>query len=152
MKKSILSKPLYAMMLIIIVLFVSVIGYLMATDQLPFLPKTSEAEDYYQLATVWAEGLKTRDGQPRYNMMNDVMQAAFIEEQKNRAGENWNFNIGFSSPRIDSFTIEWQGTLATITYQTSDSGGGHYIMTEQITFTKVADQWLVTSFTSEENW
>lgn len=152
MKKSILSKPLYVMMLIIIVSLVSVIGYFFVTEQLLFVSRNPEDSNYQELATVWAHALQTRDGQPRYNMMDEKMKMAFIEEQKNRAGENWNFNIGFSSPRIDSFTIEWQGTLATITYQTSDSGGGHYIMTEQIAFTKVADKWLVTSYTLEENW
>ena len=111
-----------------------------------------DAKEYNDLAVVWAESLKTRDGEPRYHMMNKAMQSEFIEIQKDRAGENWNFNIGFSSPWIDSYTIKWKGTIATITYQTSDSGGDHYTLTEQITFTKESNRWLVTNFTNDYGW
>ena len=45
--------------------------------------------DYQEMlkkALTWADGLKTRDGKPRYEMMTEDMQKEFIELQKAYVG------------------------------------------------------------------
>jgi len=62
-----------------------------------------------ELATVWANALITRDGEPRYEMMSERMKEQFKQEQILRSGENWNFNIGVSSPWVVDFEVEIDG-------------------------------------------
>lgn len=88
-----------------------------------------------ELATVWANALKTRDGRPRYEMMSKKVQEKFIQEQINRSGERWNFNIGVSSPWVVDFEINIDGMTATITYVTQTSEPAYYNTREILTFT-----------------
>ena len=87
-----------------------------------------------RMAEIWATALKTRDGKPRYEMMSENMKEKFITEQKLRAGEDWNFNIGYSSPRVVDFEIQMNGDTASIIYHQEDSGGDKYDRTEILTF------------------
>ncbi|MEN3004875.1 M56 family metallopeptidase [Dehalobacterium formicoaceticum] len=87
-----------------------------------------------QLAETWAESLRTRDGKPRYEIMSESMKEKFVAGQIQRAGDDWNYNIGGSSPWVESFTIDVEGNTANITYHLADSGGGKYEQTEIITF------------------
>jgi beta-lactamase regulating signal transducer with metallopeptidase domain len=89
-----------------------------------------------QLAGIWAEALRTRDGKPRYEIMSESMKAKFIAEQKHRAGEEWNYNIGYSSPWVVEYEIDVQGNTASIIYHLTDSTSEKYDWTEIITFGK----------------
>lgn len=97
---------------------------------------TENDAEKIQVAEIWAEALKTRDGKPRYEVMSESMKAKFIAEQKQRAGEEWNYNIGGSSPWVVDFEINIEGDTASIIYHLADSGGGKYDLTEIITFGK----------------
>nr|WP_244281014.1 M56 family metallopeptidase [Paenibacillus jilunlii] len=58
-----------------------------------------------KLASVWADALVSRDGQPRYEMMSPAMKEQFKQEQAARRGENWNYSIGVSSPWVADYAI-----------------------------------------------
>lgn len=87
-------------------------------------------------ALVWAEALKTRDGKPRYDMMTDELKKEFEENQKQLAGDDWNFVIGYSSPRTTSYDIVVDGDNAYITYYQEDNTGARYSVDEKIVFTE----------------
>lgn len=95
-----------------------------------------EEEKIAELTEVWANALKTRDGKPRYEMMSKKAKEKFEQEQIIRSGENWNYNIGVSSPWIDSFDIEIDGMTATIVYATKTSEPANYYMRETLTFVR----------------
>lgn len=97
-----------------------------------------------QLAGIWAEALRTRDGKPRYEIMSERMKAKFVAEQKQRSGEEWNYNIGYSSPWVVNYEIDVQGNTASIIYHLTDSGGGKYDRTELITFGKENNRLVIT--------
>jgi beta-lactamase regulating signal transducer with metallopeptidase domain len=111
----------------------------------------SEYDLVYELvlATVWADGLQTRDGQPRYEMMSEEMKEKFKQEQIVRSGENWNFNIGVSSPWVVDFEVEIYGTTANITYLTKTSVPAYYSMMETITFGKENGTLVVKTYHEE---
>lgn len=96
-----------------------------------------------QMAETWAEALKTRDGKLRYEIMSESMKGKFIAEQKQRSGEEWNYNIGGSSPWVVNYEIDVQGDTATIIYHLADSGGGKYDETEIITFSRENNQLVI---------
>lgn len=109
---------------------------------------TANSEDNKKMleaATVWAEALITRDGLPRYEIMTEDMQKQFIEEQKQIAGDNWNYVIGYSSPKTVSYNIELSGNSAYITYLQTDNTGEGYSVKEKISFEKVDGKFLVSS-------
>lgn len=87
-------------------------------------------------ALAWAEALKTRDGKPRYDMMTDELKKEFEENQKQLAGDDWNFVIGYSSPRTTSYDIVVDGDSAYITYYQEDNTGARYSVDEKIVFTE----------------
>lgn len=65
--------------------------------------KVAEKEEkMIELTEDWANALKTRDGKPRYEMMSNKAKQKFEQEQIQRSGENWNYNIGDSSPWVVS--------------------------------------------------
>ncbi len=106
-------------------------------------------EDYKkitELTTMWANALKTRDGKPRYEMMSEKAKEKFKQEQIIRAGENWSYNIGYSSPWVVDFEIEIDGMAATITYLTQTSEPAYYSTEEQLTFIKEDGKLLVDDY------
>lgn len=99
-----------------------------------FIVACSNEQTPEVLATAWAEGLQTRDGQQRYEMMSEKMKEKFKQEQIIRSGKDWNFNIGDSSPWVVDFKVEINGMTAIITYITKTSEPADYNMMETITF------------------
>ena len=100
--------------------------------------------DRLKKALAWAEALKTRDGKPRYDMMTDELKKKFEEDQKQLSGEDWNFVIGYSSPKTTSYDIMLIGDNAYITYYQEDNTGARYNVDEKIIFTEdnlVADSY-----------
>lgn len=92
--------------------------------------------DMLMYATVWANSLIERDGEQRYNMMSDSMREKFKQEQIERSGKEWNFNIGVSSPWVVNFEIDIEGTKATINYLTKTSEPAYYNTLETLIFSK----------------
>jgi bla regulator protein BlaR1 len=96
-----------------------------------------------QMVEIWAEALKTRDGKPRYEIMSESMKEQFVAEQINRSGEEWNYNIGVSSPWVVDYEIDLQGDTGRILYHLTDSTGGKYEQTEILTFGQENDRLVV---------
>lgn len=98
---------------------------------------TSETdEEIMDLATTWANALKTRDGKPRYEMMSDKAQEKFEQEQIEKSGEDWNYNIGYSSPWVINFEIIIDNMTAVIDYVTQTSEPAYYLKRETVTFVR----------------
>lgn len=106
----------------------------------PNAAATDNDAEKIKMAEIWAEALRTRDGKPRYEIMSESMKAKFVAEQKQRSGEEWNYNIGYSSPWVVNYEIDVQGNTASIIYHLADSAGGKYDRTEIITFGKENNQ------------
>ncbi|GIP14772.1 hypothetical protein J40TS1_04140 [Paenibacillus montaniterrae] len=106
------------------------------------------AEQIKQLATVWAEALKTRDGKPRYEMMSEQAKQKFEAEQIARSGEDWNFNIGSSSPWVVDYDIVLDGMTVTITYLTQTSQPATYNSQETVSFKLEHDELVVDDYTT----
>lgn len=104
------------------------------------------AQSMNQLAADWAHALKTRDGKPRYEMMSDVMKVKFKQEQIDRGGENWNYNIGDSSPWVVDYDIAIEGRMARITYYTQTSEPASYKTEEELTFGQDEGKLVVTDY------
>ncbi len=104
--------------------------------------------DYREMlkkALVWADGLKTRDGKPRYEMMTEDMQKKFVEQQKAYIGdEEWNYVIGYSSPWTLASDILICDNNAYITYYQTDSTPEVYVYNEKLTFEKSDGKLLVS--------
>jgi hypothetical protein len=100
-------------------------------------------QELYSMAEAWAEALKTRDGEPRYEMMSENMKEAFIAAQKLRS-EPWNFNIGVSSPWVTSYEITVKADSAEILYHMTDSTQQTYDKKEIIYFGEENGKIVVT--------
>lgn len=99
-----------------------------------------------ELAEIWANALITRDGKPRYEMMSEKAKAQFEQEQITRSGENWNYNIGDSSPWVVSFNIDIDGMTAFVHYDLQTSEPANYQMKEIVTFVKDKDDLVVEDY------
>ncbi|NEU31945.1 hypothetical protein GN156_14325 [bacterium LRH843] len=111
-----------------------------------------EYEEIAELSTIWANALKIRDGKPRFEMMSDKAKEKFIQEQIIRGGENWNYNIGESSPWVVDFEIETDGMKAVITYETQTSEPAYYHTRETLSYVKENGKYVVDDFeTNFEN-
>lgn len=116
--------------LVLIMIFAS-IGLLSDTGN-----KTeSTRQEINSMAETWAEALKTRDGEPRYEIMSQDMKEQFVEGQKLRS-EPWNFNIGVSSPWVVDYEITVTADSAEILYHLTDSTQQIYDKKEIIYFGK----------------
>ncbi|MFP4973999.1 M56 family metallopeptidase [Paenibacillus sp. CN-4] len=96
--------------------------------------KNYQQIERYTMASVWADALITRDGEPRYHMMSQAAITKFAQEQSSRSGENWNYNIGVSSPWAVGYEISLEGDAALITYQTRTSEPAEFRTVEGIVF------------------
>lgn len=99
-----------------------------------------------ELSIVWANALKTRDGKPRYEMMSEKSKEKFVQEQINRSGENWNYNIGDSSPWVVDYEIKVDGMNVVITYKTQTSIPAFYHTKETITFKREDKKFVVDDY------
>lgn len=106
---------------------------------------SGNSDEIVAAANTWAEALKTRDGQPRYEIMTPAMQEQFVEGQKQIAGEAWNYVIGYSSPKTVSYDISLDGNTVLITYLQEDNTGEQYILKEKITLEKIDGKILVSA-------
>lgn len=131
--KNVLNYQRPAMWVIVVgVIVVAAMGIGLSSN--PSAAVTDNGEEKMHLAEIWAEALRTRDGKPRYEIMSESMKEKFVAEQINRAGEDWNYNIGYSSPWVVDFQIDVEGDSASITYHMTDSTSEKYELTEIITF------------------
>ncbi|CQR52705.1 M56 family metallopeptidase [Paenibacillus riograndensis] len=106
------------------------------------------ADQINKLATVWADALVSRDGHPRYAMMSAAMKEQFKQEQIARSGENWNYNIGVSSPWVADYEIRIEGKTARITYLTQTSEPAFYQSEESLTFAVEDGELVVAEYHS----
>lgn len=114
--------------------------------------KVAEKEEkMIELTEDWANALKTRDGKPRYEMMSDKAKQKFEQEQIKRSGENWNYNIGDSSPWVVSYDIEIEGMTANIVYTMKTSDPASYYKREILTFARQNDNLVVDDYQSIED-
>ena len=103
-------------------------------------------------AAAWAEALKTRDGKPRYEMMNEKIQQDFIAGQKELIGsDDWKYVIGVSSPWVVSYDIAAEGSCAYITYFETESTGMRCSVSEKLTFEKKDGSLVVCAAENMEN-
>lgn len=116
-----------------------------AVDQQVLL-SDEEYKEMTELAKNWANSLKTRDGTQRFGMMTAKAKEKFIQEQKIRNGEDWNYIIGDSSPWVVDYMIEINGLQATITYKTETSEPNVYKTQEVLTFIKEDNALLVDDY------
>lgn len=111
-----------------------------------------EGYDIEELAVVWANALKSRDGKPRYDMMSAKAKEKFKQEQISRSGEDWNYNIGGSSPWVVDFQIEVDGMTAHITYVTQNSVPEYYNTMETVTFSKENNTFVVDDYQTDDEY
>lgn len=102
-----------------------------------------EYSEMLSMAGTWAESLKTRDGEPRFEIMSEKLQGEFIENQKQRS-DPWNFNIGVSSPWVTDYEITVHQGSAEILYHMTDSTQEKYDKSEIIYFGKENGKTVVT--------
>lgn len=118
-------------------------------DHLQLEANQANTEEIEQLAKVWADALKTRDGEPRYEMMSERARQKFEQEQINTSGEDWNYIIGNSSPWVIDYNIQIEGTIATITYTTQTSEPANYNAQETVIFKQEGLTFVVDDYTTE---
>ncbi|MEA1961306.1 MAG: M56 family metallopeptidase [Bacillota bacterium] len=105
-----------------------------------------ESIDKLLLSSSWANALKTRDGKPRYEMMSVAARKKFEKEQIARSGDNWNFNIGVSSPWVVDYETEIDNMIVNIIYLTQTSEPAYYNTKETLTFGKENGHLVVTDY------
>lgn len=114
---------------------------------------TAVVEQIRTMAEDWAEALEVRDGKIRYAMMSQGEKEAFIAEQKDALGEDWNYVIGWSSPWVVSYSVEAKEDTAIITYTMQDSSPSQYTMKELLQFDVENNKLVVTNhITSNLYW
>lgn len=99
-----------------------------------------------EITRLWAEALSLRDGKIRYDKMGEKAKAQFEEEQKAVQGEDWDFNIGWSSPWVISYEVEEKENAAIITYIMQDSTPQQYTMKELLKFGEENRKTVVESY------
>lgn len=99
-----------------------------------------------EITRLWAEALSLRDGRIRYDKMSEKAKAQFEAEQKAVQGEDWDFNIGGSSPWVVSYEVEDKENAAIITYTMQDSTPQFYTMKELLKFGKENGETVVESY------
>lgn len=110
-------------------------------------------EQILVMAEDWAKGLETRDGKIRYAMMSGAEKDAFIAEQKEMLGKDWNYVIGWSSPWVTAYSAEVKEDTAIITYTMQDSSPSQYTMKELLQFEVEQNQLVVAKhITSNVYW
>lgn len=100
-------------------------------EQLDNALTVEEEKNIAALTEIWANALKIRDGKPRYEIMSEKAKQKFEQEQIIRSGEDWNFNIGDSSPWVVSYNIQIEDMTAKIEYamKTSEPADSHMLET-----------------------
>lgn len=99
-----------------------------------------------EMVRLWAEALSIRDGKIRYDMMGEKAKAQFEAEQKAVQGEDWDFNIGGSSPWVMAYEVEEKENAAIITYTLQDSIPQQYTRKELLKFGEENGKAVVESY------
>lgn len=133
-------RKIWIAVILLLLLIVTSIGLLSDPESKtavsnPQSKPTFTNQEMSSLAAIWAESLKTRDGEPRYKIMSEKLQKEFIEGQKQR-NNPWNFNIGVSSPWVADYEITIHQDSAEILYHLTDSTQEIYDEREIIYFGK----------------
>jgi len=97
-----------------------------------------------EMALKWAEAWKSRDGSVRYEIMSTPMQSEFRAQQEAMNGDSQNYVIRWSSPWVDSYTVEPDGERTLITYTYTDSTGSQYKGTEWLSYGEENGRIVVT--------
>ncbi|WP_312094909.1 M56 family metallopeptidase [Aminipila sp.] len=106
--------------------------------------------DKYNLALIWADAWKTRDGRARYEIMNSPMQSKFRAQQGSVDNTNiLNYSIRWSSPWVVSYNIALDGDQAVVTYLYTDSTTRTYRSTERLSFGDENGRAVVTGCKTE---
>lgn len=92
--------------------------------------KTWTFDEKYNMAMIWADAWKTRDGRLRYAVMGDRLQTEFRAQQLSPD----NFVIRWSSPWVQRFDVTMDGEQAVVTYWYMDSTASTYKGVERLTF------------------
>jgi len=112
-----------------------------------FAAHTEKAAIAYQWAHTW----QTRDGKTRYTLMSSDMQKSFKAQQFESNGASDIWSIRWSSPWVESFTINLDGIQAAITYRYTDSTKAKYIGVERLSLAKQGGKFVVVkSFMEKE--
>ncbi len=108
----------------------------------------AEAEGPYKTAESWAEALKTRDGQARYELMASGSKTAYYDHlvALNHGEDHYPWTIGVSSPYVVSYEIQIDGTAAVITYHTETSEPEEYIYQEELLFQEEGGKAVVSEY------
>jgi len=107
--------------------------------------KTWTFNEKYNLALIWADAWKTRDGKGRYEIMSKQMQTDFLAQQQ--APES--FVIRGSSPWVVSYDVALDGEQAVVTYWYTDSIPITYKGVERLTFGEENGRTVVTGCKTE---
>jgi beta-lactamase regulating signal transducer with metallopeptidase domain len=110
--------------------------------------KTWTFNEKYNLALIWADAWKTRDGKGRYEIMSSQMQADFRAQQELQSGKLI-FVIRGSSPWVVSYDVALDGEQAVVTYWYADSGLETYKGVERLTFGEENGRIVVTGCKTE---
>ena len=110
--------------------------------------KTWTFNEKYNLALIWADAWKTRDGKGRYEIMSKQMQTDFQAQQGFQSGKLI-FAIRGSSPWVVSYDVAMDGDQAVITYWYADSGLETYKGVERLTFGEENGRTVVTGCKTE---
>jgi Antirepressor regulating drug resistance, predicted signal transduction N-terminal membrane component len=94
--------------------------------------KTWTFDEKQNMASLWGDALKTRDGMVRYEIMSAGMQKDFLAERGGMAGDP--FVIGQSSPWVQDFSVAMDGGDALVTYWYTESTGSTFKSVERLTF------------------
>jgi len=107
--------------------------------------KTWTFNEKYNLALIWADAWKTRDGKGRNEIMSKQMQTDFLAQQQ--APES--FVIRGSSPWVVSYDVALDGEQAVVTYWYTDSIPITYKGVERLTFGEENGRTVVTGCKTE---
>ena len=91
--------------------------------------KTWTFNEKYNLALIWADAWKTRDGKGRYEIMCSKMQTDFRANQLSSD----NYVIRWSSPWVVKYDVSTDGHDAVVTYFYTDASTSTYKSVERLT-------------------
>jgi bla regulator protein BlaR1 len=107
--------------------------------------KTWSFNEKSNLALIWAEAWRTRNGKTRYEIMSSKMQADFLAQQLPPV----NFVIRWSSPWVVRYDVAMDGGQAVVTYWYMDSIPSTYKGVERLTFGEENGRTVVTGCKTE---
>ena len=107
--------------------------------------KTWTFNEKYNLALIWADAWKTRDGKGRYEIMDSKMQTDFREKQPSPD----NYVIRWSSPWVVRYDVSMDGDDAVITYFYTSSSTSTYKSVERLTLGREDGRAVVTGCKTE---